>query len=622
MRITLKRVILFIIESLEKWEYKNLQLDEDDVSKKILETHQTEDYLIETDSGFQPISHVHLTQPYKVWKLKTQSGKSIECADNHKLFNNQMNEVFVKDIKPGTFIQTKDGLEKVVDVQQTRNKTAMFDLTVDHPDHRYYTNGILSHNTVTSSIFIAWYLCFHFDRNALIVANKQATTSEIVNKVKTVLKNLPFFLRPGVVGGGVTGLSFDNGCRLLSQATTKTAAIGFTIHLLFADEFAHIHANFLTSFYRSVYPTLSSSKVSRIIICSTPNGLNLFHKIYKGAIEKNNAYHPIRVDWWEVPGRDEFWRSQEVANLGSEELFQQEYGNKFLATSTTLLESRTLEFLARVQTGFVYKDIFNTSILDDDYRFLEWHPNFDPNQNWKDSDKFIVSVDIADGVGRDYTVFNIFKLEVMSPAQIKRKKSFNEEPDFFRLRQVGLYHSNTESIERVVPVLDMLIFDVFGVENINVVMEMNFKGNYLVEKIAKNAEYYPELFLHTTHTLKATSLSLGVKLNKDNKQTYCRELKTLMRDKRIVTFEEKTLEELQSFGINEKGQFSGRGSADDIAMSCVNLVNYFDSSDFYEHVESIIDSVDQRSKNIIYKKFEDSSNDSDHLDTIKWFGSQ
>jgi hypothetical protein len=581
----------------------------------------------------------------KIWttKLVNETLKKMEAgaAADTSCFWNQDTGFRAADIN---FQMTQEETEEFVkcsdDIIYFSNKYcyAMTDEGVANIDLRPYQIEMLKafqHNrfivmlasrqigkTVTSSIFIAWYLCFHFDRNALIVANKQATTSEIVSKVRTVLKNLPFFLRPGVIGGGVTGMSFDNGCRLLSQATTKTAAIGFTIHLLFADEFAHIHANFLTSFYRSVYPTLSSSKVSRIIICSTPNGLNLFHKIYKGAVEKTNAYHPIRVDWWEVPGRDEAWRAQEVANLGSEELFQQEYGNKFLATSTTLLESSTLEFLAKIQTEFVYKDIYATELLDEDYTSLVWHPKFDPNTNWLESDKFIISVDIADGVGRDYTVMNIFKLEVMSPSQIKRKKNFNEEQDFFRLRQVGMYHSNTESIERVTPILDMLIFDVLGADNVSVVMEMNFKGNYLVEKVSKNPEFYPEIFLHTTHTLKATSLSLGVKLNKDNKQTYCRELKTLMRDKRIVTFEEKTLEELQSFGINEKGLFSGRGSHDDIAMSCVNLVNYFDSTDFYEHVESIIDSIEEKSRNAIYKKFEESPNDGDHLDTIRWFGNQ
>ena len=187
--------------------------------------------------------------------------------------------------------------------------------------------------TVTSSIFIAWYLCFHYDRNVMVVANKLATTSEIVDKIRIVMKNLPFFMKPGIQSGGVTGMRFDNGNRLFSQATTKTAAIGFTIHLLFADEFAHIHPNFLLPFYRSIYPTLSSSKVSRMIVCSTPNGMNLFYEIYQGAQQGLNAFHPIRVDWWQVPGRDEAWKKREIANLGNEELFNQEYGNQFLASS-------------------------------------------------------------------------------------------------------------------------------------------------------------------------------------------------------------------------------------------------------------------------------------------------
>jgi hypothetical protein len=198
--------------------------------------------------------------------------------------------------------------------------------------------------TVTSSIFIAWYLCFHFDRNVMIVANKMATTTEIVDKVKTIIKNLPFFIKPGCTSAGATGMRFDNGCRLYSQATTKTAAIGFTIHLLYADEFAHIHPNFLQQFYRSIYPTLSSSKISRIIISSTPNGMNLFYELYTGALEGKNSYHPIRVDWWQVPGRDEKWKAQEIANLGSEELFNQEYGNQFLASSRLLLPGTVLEF--------------------------------------------------------------------------------------------------------------------------------------------------------------------------------------------------------------------------------------------------------------------------------------
>jgi hypothetical protein len=476
--------------------------------------------------------------------------------------------------------------------------------------------------TITSGIFLAWYLCFHFDRNLLIVANKQATAGEIVSKIKTIIQHLPFFLKPGVISGGALGLRFDNGCRLFSSATTKTAALGYTIHLLYADEFAHIQQNFIVPFYRSIYPTLSSSNISKIIISSTPNGINLFHKIYKGAIEKTNTYTPIRVDWWEVPGRDEEWKEQEISNLGSPELFEQEYGNKFLASSTMLLSGKIIEFMARISTAYEWKEIHDTRLDGHMYEGLNWHPSFDPNKIWGPEEKFVVSADLADGVGRDYTVFNIFKLETFSVAKIRGKKHYNEEQDFFRLVQVGRFHSNTKSIEDSAEVLDMIMFDIFGPEALTVVMEMNFKGNYMVEKLAKNPEFYPELFLHSRHTLKASREQLGVKLNRDNKQTYCRELKNLMDANRIIITDEDTLEELATFGLNDKGNFSGQGAHDDLAMSCVNLITYFDSSDFYEHVEDCIDYVNDKIHSAIYKKMEDSPFDNDHLDTIRWMGSQ
>ena len=131
--------------------------------------------------------------------------------------------------------------------------------------------------TISSSIFIAWYILFNFDKNALILSNKGATTMEIIDKGKTILENLPFFLKPGVIKWDVFNSKFDNGCRIIGQTTTKKAAIGFTIHLLFMDEFAHIPQNFVETFYENVYPTVSASKNSKVIITSTPNGFNKFY---------------------------------------------------------------------------------------------------------------------------------------------------------------------------------------------------------------------------------------------------------------------------------------------------------------------------------------------------------
>ena len=618
-----KKAVLYLIEKIEVYEYKNFDLDEDDITKKIINTLSTHGkWEIETDTGYHPVSDVHLTQPYKIWKIQTESGKILEGADNHIVFDSLMNEVFIRDLKLNDFIQTKDGLEKIITISKSKNKISMFDLTVDSQDHRYYTNDILSHNTITSGIFLAWYLCFHFDRNILIVANKQATAGEIVSKIKEIVKNLPFFLKPGVVSGGALGLSFDNGCRLFSQATTKTAAIGYTIHLLYADEFAHIQENYVVPFYRSIYPTLSSSKVSKIVITSTPNGINLFHKIYKGAVEKTNRYNPIRIDWWEVPGRDEEWKAQEIANLGSPELFEQEYGNKFLASSTMLLDAKIVEFTARIVKPYAWKELHDVKLENDQYTHLKWFPSFDPNKIWDNSDRFVLSIDLADGVGRDYTVINIFKLTPFSIARIRKSKTIKDESDFFSLVQVGAFHSNTNAIEEVADVLDMLLFDVFGPERTTTIVEMNFKGNYFVEKLAKNSEFYPELLLHSKHSLKATNESMGVRYNKDNKQTFTRELKNLMNDKRIVITSEETFEELTQFGLNEKGSYSGQGSHDDLAMSCVSLISYFDSYDFYEHVEDTIDTVQENIHKAMYKKLEDIDNDNDYIDTIRWLGSQ
>ena len=459
--------------------------------------------------------------------------------------------------------------------------------------------------TVTSSIFITWYLCFHFDRNIMIVANKAATSSEIVDKIKTVLKNLPYFMKPGISSQGVTGMRFDNGNRMFSSATTKTAAIGFTIHLLYADEFAHVPQNYLVPFYRSIYPTLASSKISRIIISSTANGMdNLFYEIYARAQEGKNFYHPIRVDWWQVPGRDEKWREQEVANMGSEELFNQEYGNQFLASSRLLLSAERLQFIKRTSKHFVYKDSEDFLDEPDLFEKLKWHPDFDPTSDDCKDKRMVLSVDIGDGVGKDYSVVNVFELEPNSLVMARKVKDFRDETGFFRLRQVGLFHSNVHSVEDLSRVVETLLFKTFNYENTKIVLEVNFKGNIIQERLAKNRDFYPEIILHTRHSVVNETLKPGVKLQKDNKETYCRELRNLVNNKRMIITEHNTFQELTSFGLNSQGRYSSQGGHDDVAMTCVNTVTFFESNDFYEMVEEMFDSQGDPFKKLVGRKLE------------------
>ena len=152
-------IIKLIIQFVEKVEYNFISIDEDDISKKILNSISVSGHKVKTDTGYEELSDLHLTQPYTHYELKTESFE-ILCADNHIVFDEQMNEVFVKDLKVGDKIQTERGLEGVVNLSKTKFKSSMFDASVNHKNHRLYTGGILSHNTISAAIFMLHKILF------------------------------------------------------------------------------------------------------------------------------------------------------------------------------------------------------------------------------------------------------------------------------------------------------------------------------------------------------------------------------------------------------------------------------------------------------------------------------
>lgn len=474
--------------------------------------------------------------------------------------------------------------------------------------------------TVTSAIFITWYLLFNVDKNVIVLANKGATAAEILDKIKSTFKGLPFFLKPGVITNNVMTMKFDNGCRVMGSATTKTAAIGFTLHLVYMDEFAHIQNSFIEPFYRSVYPTVAASEISRVIITSTPNGRNKFYEIYQNAIEKKNEYTPMRVDWWQVPGRDEKWKAREIANLGSEELFNQEYGNQFLAGDTLLLGGDALRAMKKMVTKYEWREIEDFEEEEVDYKSLCWHPHFN-FYDMKSDDRYIFSVDIADGAGKDYSVINIFKLESMSKAAIRklRRDRIEMEDGMFRIRQIGVYRSNKAGAEELAKMCEILFFKFFSTDQVKVALEVNFKGDYFIEKLSKHPEFYEEMFLHTKHNIKTHRSSLGIKLHKHNKMFYCREFRKLVMEKRIVLNEQITFDEMNDFGINSRGTYSSQSGHDDVAMTCVNLVPMLTSDMFAETVEDVYDNVEPNLRDYMQLKLSqiDNHGDSDSLSYLK-----
>lgn len=539
---------------------------------------------------------------------------NVRCADIIYEYNDEeMSEISKCAADPVYFANnycvtmTDSGVKVLKDVGGLRDYQE--DVLTAFNKHRF--NVFLASRqigkTVTSSIFIAWFVLFNVDKNVMILANKGATAAEIMDKIKTVLKGLPFFLKPGISQNNVMGMRFDNGCRIMSQATTKTAAIGFAIHLCYMDEFAHIQESYLEPFYRSVYPTISSSKISKIIITSTPHGHNKFYHIYKAAMEKKNGYNPIRVDWWQVPGRDEAWKKQEIANLGSEELFNQEYGNQFLAGDARLLPGATLKAMEKKCVPFIHKQIDEMDDAELDYSELKWHPDFSFYDIDIKRDKFVWSIDIADGAGKDYSVINLFKIEVASKAAIRKTKKdrIENETPFFRLIQVGCFRSNKAAVEEVAKITDVLLFKVFNPDNVRIAVEMNFKGDFFVEKLSKNDNFYEEIMLHTKHSERAKQLQIGIRIYKHNKLHYCRELRKLIMEKRIIVLDRDTFDELDAFCVNSRGTYSSQTGHDDIAMTCVNVVPFIYSNSFQEIVEDLFARLPQDMRDIMMKRIEE-----------------
>jgi len=473
-----------------------------------------------------------------------------------------------------------------------------------------------SGKTITSSIFLLWYLLFNFEKNAMIMANIGDTAAELMDKIKVIMKGLPFFLKPGLVVYNVMTMKFDNGCRIMAKTTTKTSSIGYTIHMLYMDEFAHINPNFINQFFKSVYPTISSSQIARVIITSTPNGMNKFWEIYKGAIEGENEFNPIRVEWWQVPGRDEEWKRKEIAALGSEEDFNQEYGCQFLSSSRLLLDSNTLKRLKGAEEQFIFHELSSFENSPIDYSNLLWHPKFDPTSIFeKDGQKFYVSIDTASGGGGDYSVANIFKVSPMPGSVIKNKRFFEDESDFFCLLQVGIFRSNIIEIDEFKAFLEILIVQILGTENSRIVLELNYKGEMLMDKLLDSEDFFDEMFVYTKHSEATTKLKPGVKLTVKNKEKFCYDLKINTRSYKIIPSNKNGIHELANFGINPNGSFSSQIGKDDEAMTLVNINCVFDNGDFQETVMDIYDIVPEKFRKMIEERLSEANESSQNKNT-------
>ena len=417
-------------------------------------------------------------------------------------------------------------------------------------DHRF--NIVLACRQSGKSIavvaYLLWYAIFKGEQVVGVLANKNAIAREMLARITLMLENLPFFLQPGCTALNKGSIGFSNNSRIIAAATSSSSIRGMSLNLVYLDEFAFVEN--ASEFYTSTYPVISSGKTSKIIITSTANGIgNMFHKLYEGAAQGTNEFTPTRVDWWDVPGRDEAWKKMTIENT-SELQFDQEFGNSFHGTGNTLISADVLLALRSTEPQEYYN---NVKIFDQP----------------EDGHSYLMFVDVSRGRGQDYSTFTVIDI------------SCNP------FVQVCTYRDNMIS-----PLLfpDMLYKYAMHYNEAHVVVESNDAGQVVCNGLYYDLEY-ENVFVESM--IKANAI--GVTMTSKVKRIGCSNLRDIMEQKKLIVKDEETIREMSTFVAKGRSYQADHNSHDDLMMNLV-MFGWFTSTPFFA------ESTDINMKNLLYKQ--------------------
>jgi hypothetical protein len=363
----------------------------------------------------------------------------------------------------------------------------------------------------------------------------------MLSRITLMLENIPFFLQPGTKALNKGSLEFSNNSRIIAAATSGSSIRGLSVSLLYLDEFAFVER--AAEFYTSTYPVISSGTETKIIVTSTANGIgNTFHKIWEGAVQGTNQFKSFRVDWWDVPGRDEEWKTETIANT-SQLQFDQEFGNTFFGTGDTLVNADTL-LAFRAQQPI---------------RNLEGG-NFLVYKEPVKKHEYIMTVDVSKGRGQDYSTFNLIDISTRP------------------FEQVAVYRNNTIS-----PILfPNIIYKYAQIYNqAYVVIESNDQGSVVCNGIYHDLEYEN---VHVESAIKADRI--GIEINRKTKRLGCSAIKDILESKKLTIVDEKTILECSTFEARGQSYEASVGNHDDLMMNLV-LFGYFVSTQYFADLTDI-----------------------------------
>ena len=407
-----------------------------------------------------------------------------------------------------------------------------------------------SGKSISSVGYILWYALFHPEKTIAILANKGATAREMLARVTLMLENLPFFLQPGCKALNKGSIELSNNSRIVAAATSGSSIRGMSVNLLFLDEFAFVEN--AAEFYTSTYPVVSSGTDTKVIITSTANGIgNTYHKIWEGAVQNVNEYKPFRVDWWDVPGRDERWKEETIANT-SQLQFDQEFGNTFFGTGDTLIEGNTLlDLRARQPINLLEGGdlkVYEKPIKDHEY---------------------IMTVDVSKGRGQDYSTFTVIDV--------------SQRP----FKQVAVYRNNNIS-----PLLyPNIIYKYANLYNEALcVVENNDAGMLVAVGLYQDLEY-ENMFLESA----IKSDAIGVTMTRKVKRIGCSSIKDILENNKLSIVDEETILEISTFVSKGVSFEASDGNHDDLMMNLV-MFGYFVST------QSFGDNFDMNIKNLLFEE--------------------
>ena len=398
-----------------------------------------------------------------------------------------------------------------------------------------------SGKSISACAYLLWFALFHSEKTIAVLANKGATAREMLSRITLMLENIPFFLQPGCKVLNKGSIEFSNNSRILAAATSGSSIRGLSVSLLYLDEFAFVER--AAEFYTSTYPVISSGKETKVIVTSTANGIgNQFHKIWEGAVQGVNEFKSFRVDWWDVPGRDEDWKKQTIANT-SQLQFDQEFGNTFFGTGDTLINSETL-------LGFRACPYINTFENGDLKVYKEPIKNHD----------YVMTVDVSKGRGQDYSTFTLIDISVRP------------------FEQVAVYRNNTIS-----PLLFPNIIYKYAksYNDAYVVIESNDQGSLVCNGLYHDLEYEN---VHVESAVKANAI--GIEITRKTKRLGCSAIKDILETHKLKIVDEQTIMEISTFEAKGQSYEASDGNHDDLMMNLV-MFGYFASSQYFGDMTDI-----------------------------------